>query len=144
MPTKNGFIALPRNFTGWRYYYDPVIKSVFLHILLCTNWQESFFEGKKLQAGQTVITHRRLTEELQDEYGLSGISVRQVRTALEKLSEGDEPDITLDTHSCRCSIVTVINWKEFQPKSSSAENKKKTNRDKAEEERTAIDRHVFS
>ncbi len=99
-----GYIKIHRKFRDWEWYSEPVVKDVFLHLLITASWEDSRYKGHEIKAGQTIITVSGLANEL-------GVSTRQVRTAIEKLESTGE--ITRKTTN-RFTVVTVENWSFYQ------------------------------
>lgn len=99
-----GYIKIHRKFRDWEWYSEPVVKDVFLHLLITASWEDSRYKGHEIKAGQTIITVSGLASEL-------GVSTRQVRTAVEKLESTGE--ITRKTTN-RFTVVTVENWSLYQ------------------------------
>lgn len=99
-----GYIKIHRKFRDWEWYSEPVVKDVFLHLLITASWEDSRYKGHEIKAGQTIITVSGLASEL-------GVSTRQVRTAIEKLESTGE--ITRKTTN-RFTVVTVENWSLYQ------------------------------
>lgn len=99
-----GYIKIHREFRDWEWYSEPVVKDVFLHLLITASWEDSRYKGHEIKAGQTIITVSGLASEL-------GVSTRQVRTAIEKLESTGE--ITRKTTN-RFTVVTVENWSLYQ------------------------------
>ena len=100
----NGFIKLHRKLVAWGWYQDYVVKDVFLHLLLTANFKDSQWMGITLKKGQLVTSYKHLSEDL-------AFSVRQVRTAIDKLKSTGE--ITTEATN-RFTIITVVNWEEYQ------------------------------
>ena len=100
----NGFIKLHRKLVAWGWYQDCVVKDVFLHLLLTANFKDSQWMGVTLKKGQLVTSYKHLSEDL-------AFSVRQVRTAIDKLKSTGE--ITTEATN-RFTIITVVNWEEYQ------------------------------
>ena len=99
-----GYIKIHRKFRDWEWYSEPVVKDVFLHLLITASWEDNRYKGHEIKAGQTIITVSGLASEL-------GVSARQVRTAIEKLESTGE--ITRKTTN-RFTVVTVENWSLYQ------------------------------
>lgn len=100
----NGFVKLHRKLIAWGWYQDYVVKDVFLHLLLTANFKDSQWMGVTLKKGQLVTSYKHLSEDL-------AFSVRQVRTAIDKLKSTGE--ITTEATN-RFTIITVVNWEEYQ------------------------------
>lgn len=102
----NGFIILYRKLLNWGWYKDPVVKSVFLHLILTASFDNSSWMGREIKKGQLITSNKHLAEDL-------GFSVQQIRTALKKLNSTQE--ITIETTN-RYTIITVMNWEKYQVK----------------------------
>jgi len=103
-----GFIILHRKFLEWEWYRNPATKDVFLHCLFKANWKQKRWEGKIIERGQFITGRFILSAE-------TGLSVQQVRTALEKLQSTGE--ITVKTTN-EYSIITVCKYDSYQDEKS--------------------------
>ena len=65
-----GFINLHRKILDWE----------FTHLLLTVNWTPAKWHGIEILPGQKITSRETLATE-------TGLSIRQVRTALEKLQK---------------------------------------------------------
>ena len=109
------FIKLYRKMLNWEWYDDVNTCRVFLHCLLRANWQEARWHGVTLKPGQFITSLGHLAEE-------TGLSVKQVRTALEHLKSTGEiaskwqADGTEGARSGqgKFRIITVLKWDEYQ------------------------------
>ena len=104
MNQLNGWIKLHRGITDWGWYSDPNTKAVFLHLLLTANLEDKEYLGHKIPAGSTVIGLNSLSNKL-------GMSVQQVRTALEKLQRTGEISKKATN---KFSVVTIEKWSFYQ------------------------------
>ena len=100
----NTYIKLFRSLLAWEWYKDTNTTRVFLHILLKANYKPSQYKGYTIAAGECVFGYNAWAKEL-------GLSVRQVRTAIEHLKSTNE--ITM-TSTNKFSVVTVVNWERWQ------------------------------
>lgn len=100
----NGWIKIHRKLTEWEWYDDPNVFRLFIHLLLIANHKDKSYRGNKLKAG-TVLTGRELLAEQ------TGLSVRQVRTALKKLQATNE--VTIKT-SRQGSVIQIVKYKQYQ------------------------------
>ena len=99
-----GFIKIHRQVLDWEWYDDSIVVRVFFHLLLKANYKDKKYRGESLPAG-TVLTGRDLlSKEL-------NISVRQVRTALEKLEYTNEVTIKTSTKGTR---IQLVNYSKYQ------------------------------
>lgn len=102
--TENGFIILYRKFTSWEWYKNPIVKQVFLHLLLTVNFKDRPFEGKIIKRGSRIASYASLASEL-------GLSVQNVRTAVKHLISTSE--ITIKPTS-KYTVFTVTNYNIYQ------------------------------
>lgn len=113
MQKLNGFIKVHRQMVQWGWYKDPVVKVLFLHLLLTANFKDMEWMGRIIKSGQLVTSNKHLAEEL-------GLSVQQVRTALKKLKKTGE--IT-SVATNKYTVITIVNWGKYQFFESQATNK---------------------
>lgn len=112
----DGFIKIHRKLLEWEWYDDNNVKVLFLHLLLKANYKDKKYRGETLKAG-TVLTGRDiLANEL-------SLSVRQVRTALDKLKATNE--VTIKTSS-KGTKIQIVNYKKYQLTTSEATNERPT------------------
>lgn len=110
MQNLNGFIKVHRKLLEWEWYQDGVVKDVFLHLLLTANFKEHQWMGQTIGRGQVVTSYKHLAEEL-------GFSVKQVRTALDKLKRTCE---VASESTNRYTTLTVVNWDKYQAQEETA------------------------
>lgn len=115
----NGYIMIHRKMLNWGWYDDPVVKVVFLHLLLTANYSKSVYHGIEIERGQAIFGLRKLPKIL-------GFSIKQIRTALRKLQDTGEIEIT---STSQFSIATILNFDKYQIKKD-----EKTAHEKAHEE----------
>ena len=113
----SGWIKIHRQILEWEWYSDNNTFRVFLHLILKANHKEKRFKGLELKIG-TVITSRDI---LAIE---TGLSVRQIRTALDKLKSTNE--VTIKTSS-QGTIIELVNYKKYQLTTSEATNERPMN-----------------
>ena len=121
MVQLNGFVKIHRKLVRWGWYTDNVVKGVFLHLLLTANFKNAKWMGRTLKKGQLITTYGRLAADL-------GFSVQQVRTAIKKLESTGE--IMLETTN-KYTLISVINWDEYQCFDEEAATRKLTNKKNA-------------
>ena len=93
-----------RKLVQWGWYQDYVVKDLFLHLLLTASFRESQWMGRTIEKGQVITSYAHLAEEL-------GFSVKQIRTALNKLKSTGE---VASESTNRYTIITVVNWEKYQ------------------------------
>lgn len=99
-----GWVKLYRKFTEWEWYGNPTVKIVFLDLLLNANHIDGKWQGKEIKRGQLITSVSKIANR-------NGLSVQQVRTALNKLKETGEIQLTSTNRS---TLVNVLNYAKFQ------------------------------
>lgn len=108
-----GFIKLDKDIEHWGWYSDLIVKSVFLDILIHTNYADGEFKGVEIKRGQAVIGRKAMAKRL-------GISEQNVRTALKKLQSTGEIKLQKPTNKSTnkstnlFTLVTVVKWEVYQ------------------------------
>lgn len=99
-----GSIKLFRQFREWGWYQDVNVKSLFIELLLIARYSDGDWQNIHMKRGQLVVSLARLSES-------TGLSVHQVRTALEKLESTGEIKRQVTN---RFSLITVCNYDKWQ------------------------------
>lgn len=102
--TENGWIKLNKKILKWGWYSDVNVKITFLHLLLVANYEDGEYLGQKIKRGQAVIGLKATSKKI-------GISVQNLRTALEKLEKSGE--ITKKSTN-KFTLVTIENYSKYQ------------------------------
>ena len=113
----SGWVKLHRQIIDWEWYTDHNTFRVFLHLLLTANHKDKKYKGMELKAG-TIVTSRDLLAFA------TGLSVRQVRTALDKLKTTNE--LTIKT-SPQGTIIQIVNYLKYQIEANELTNERPTN-----------------
>jgi hypothetical protein len=101
---NEGYIKLYRKMKKWGWYKDQNTKDVFLHLLIEACYEPCYFKGVPLEPGQVITTVKEISDG-------TGISVRSVRTSLERLKSTNE--LTIETSS-KFSLITLLNYTDYQ------------------------------
>lgn len=80
---NTGWIKLHRKFIDWEWYDDIKTKTVFIHCLLKANHKKKRWRGEEIERGSFITSYSNLARE-------TGLSVQNVRTAIDKLEETGE------------------------------------------------------
>lgn len=99
-----GWISLHRKMTEWEWYDDSKIVHLYIHCLIKSNHKAKKWRGVVIEPGQFITSYQKLSEQLP-------LSVRQIRTALNKLKSTGE--LTIKSTS-KYSMISVTNWVEYQ------------------------------
>ena len=113
----SGWIKLHRQIVDWEWYTDHNTFRVFIHLLLTANHKDKKYRGIELKAG-SIVTSRDILAIA------TGLSVRQVRTALDKLKTTNE--LTIKTSS-QGTIIEVVNYAKYQLTTNETTNERPTN-----------------
>lgn len=97
------YFKLYTRFLNWEWYTDVPVKTLFLHCLLKANYKEKTCFGEKIGRGQFTTSIAHLANE-------TGLTIQQVRTAIEKLKK--TKNIT-STSTSRNTVITVLNWDKY-------------------------------
>ena len=112
----SGWIKLHRKILEWEWYSEPTTFRVFLHLMLKANHKDRRFKGIELIKGSVVTSRDILAME-------TSLSVRQVRTALDKLKSTNE--VTIKTSS-QGTIIQLVNYDKYQLETNETTNERPT------------------
>lgn len=104
MAEHSTFIKLDRNIMRWRWYKNGPVLRLFIHLLFKANVTDNDFEDITVKRGQVVTSIHQLSEQ-------TGLSEKQVRTALEHLKSTNE---VASTSSNRYTLITLVNYDAYQ------------------------------
>lgn len=102
---KRGYIRLFRAIDSWEWYTDVNVYKLFTHCLIKANHTDKVWRGINIQRGSFVTSLKNLSVE-------TGLTVKQVRTALNKLKTTGE---VAHDKTTQYSIITVKNYDVYQP-----------------------------
>ncbi len=100
----NGHIKLHRALTEWGWYRDLPTCKLWLHVLLRANYKACEWQGIEIPRGAFATSYAALSAE-------SGLTVKQVRTALDKLKSTGEITVKTNRHY---TVITVSKYDEYQ------------------------------
>lgn len=100
----NGYIKLFRTIEKWEWYTDVNTKTLFIHCLIKANHKDAKWRGIFIPTGSFISSYAKLAKE-------TGLSVRSVRTSLNKLKTTGE--LTHQTTS-DYSMINLVNWALYQ------------------------------
>ena len=99
-----GWIKIYRSLLDWEWFDDAETLRLFIYLLLNANYEDKKWRGMVVERGQYVASFRTLAVAL-------GISVKKVRTRLQRLS--DSGAIAMDrAHSF--TTITISNYDTYQ------------------------------
>lgn len=102
--SNNEYIKIFRKLLEWEWYTDGNTFRLFVHCLLKANWKAGSWKGQKYERGQFITSLPTLCEE-------TGLTMRQARTALDKLKTTGE---VTDKVTNKYRIITVKNYELYQ------------------------------
>ncbi|MBQ9531565.1 MAG: hypothetical protein IJR70_05795 [Eubacterium sp.] len=119
-----GWIKLHRKIINWEWYTDINVKVLFLHLLLTANHTEGRWQGKTIGAGEVITSISHLSQQ-------TGLSIKQVRTALEKLESTGEIEREGANKNSRIKLLNycvyqTLDVEEGQTKGKQAASKRQT------------------
>lgn len=100
----NGYIRLHRALNNWRWYKQPKVLLLWLHLLLNANYDAQPLEGHTIGRGQLAASLQGLSEQ-------TGLTVQEVRTVLAKLKKTGEITTWSNRHM---TIITIPNYDFYQ------------------------------
>ena len=113
----SGWIKIHRQILDWEWYSDTNSFRLFMHLILRANHKEKKFKGLILNAGSVVTSRDILAIEI-------GLSVQQIRTALNKLKSTNE--ITIKSSS-QGTLIQIVNYSKYQVSTSESTNEQPIN-----------------
>lgn len=99
-----GYVKISRKIMKWGWYRDGNTCRLFMHAILKANWKDGEYQGVTIPCGSFASTYQELAQEL-------GLSVKNVRTALEHLKKTGE--VAVSRHA-KFSVFTVQNYSMYQ------------------------------
>lgn len=114
---ENGFIKLYRSLLKWEWYDDVNTKVVFLHLLLTVSIEDSKWHGITVRRGSRVSSYAKLSKE-------TGLSVKQVRTAIDHLESTGE---VARTKHPKYTVFAINNFDVYQTGASKPAGKRQGN-----------------
>lgn len=108
----DGWIKIHRAMLDWEWWDDAIMVKSYLSMLLMASVRQHRWRGVPIEPGQFVTSRATLAMRL-------NISQQQVRTVLRRLVETGE--ITVQPQA-QYTIVTVVNWAEYQTGSNQPDN----------------------
>lgn len=101
---NQGYVKMFRKFKDWEWYTNINVKTLFLHCLIRANHSDRKYQGISIKRGEFMTSIKTLSIE-------SGLSERQVRTALDKLVLTNE--LTSKSNN-KYRIIKVLKYEDYQ------------------------------
>lgn len=111
-----GWIKLHRQILEWEWYRDTNTFRLFLHLLLKANFKDKNHKGKLVKKGFLITGREQLSFE-------TGLSVREIRTCLERLKKTNE--IAINSNS-KGTEIEILNYDKYQQETSETTSNRPT------------------
>ena len=128
-----GHIKLWRKITEWSWYHDAPTLALFIHLLIKSNHKDTVFMGHPVPKGSCVCGYFALHQQ-------TGLTIQQIRTCFERLKSTS--DITVKSTN-KFSIVCIVNYNEYQSKSTSRLTGKSTNHQQTINKQATTSKEAF-
>ena len=128
---EDGWIKIFRRFLDWEWYSDGNMVRLFLHLLLRANYEDKRWRGMVVSRGQLITSLESLSNE-------THLSVRNIRTCLQRLLETGEID---KQTTSKFTIITICKYDSYQQ---IEDHKRQTNDKQATNERQTNDKQATS
>jgi hypothetical protein len=128
----SGWIKLHRSITEWEWYCDLNVSRVFIHLLLTANHKPRKWQGTDIDRGQRIGSYESIAKETR-------LSVRQVRTAIDKLKNTGE---LTSKATNKYTLLTIENYELYQDSSDEATSETQTIDKQATSKRQASDKRA--
>lgn len=99
-----GWIKLHRKIVDWEWYDDLPTKALFIHLLILANHEDNMWHGKRIEKGSLVTSVASLSTQ-------TGLSIKQVRTALNHLEKTGEIGKQTTNQN---TLIIVLNYDRYQ------------------------------
>ena len=124
----NGFFKVERKILEWGWYQHPNTVVVWLYLLAMANIKSKPFAGEMIRRGEVPTSLAKIAES-------TGLTIRQVRTALEHLKSTGE--VTSRARS-KYQVITITNYSKYQDVTS----KEAVNRQASDKQSTGKRQHL--
>ena len=116
-----GWIKLHRRIVDWEWYDDLPTKSLFIHLLILANHEDNMWHGKKIEKGSLVTSVASLSAQ-------TGLSIKQIRTALNHLEKTGEIGKQTTNQNTLIIILNYSRYQEFDTDENSEKGKQGANK----------------
>lgn len=104
MSKDGGFVKIYRSMLSWEWHDDPITMATWMYCLMRANYETQRWHGQIVEPGQFVTSLAHMAKDI-------GISVRQLRTALNHLKSTHE---LTQTATSRATLITIEKWALYQ------------------------------
>lgn len=103
MSYTGGHIKLYRQMIDWEWFTDPKTAHFWVYLLLRANWRDGRFKGMEIKRGQLLMSLQDMAKE-------TGLSVQNVRTAINRLKSTRQLTCQPTRYGMLISIVKYDNF----------------------------------
>lgn len=103
MSYTGGHIKLYRQMIDWEWFTDPKTAHFWVYLLLRANWRDGRFKGMEIKRGQLLMSLQDMAKE-------TGLSVQNVRTAINRLKSTRQLTCQPTRYGMLVSIVKYDNF----------------------------------
>lgn len=129
-----GWIKLHRRIVDWEWYDDLPTKSLFIHLLILANHEDNMWHGKKIEKGSLVTSVASLSAQ-------TGLSIKQIRTALNHLEKTGEIGKQTTNQNTLIIILNYSRYQEFDTDENSEKGKQGANKGQARGKQRATNKN---
>lgn len=98
------FVKLNRSIMEWRWYHDPAMTHLFLHLVMRANYTDADWQDITVRRGQLVTSRHALAAE-------TGLTEKVIRRCLHQLEKTGEISITPTNHY---SLIAITKYTDYQ------------------------------
>jgi hypothetical protein len=103
-----GYIKIFRSIEDWEWASDPTMYYFWVRLLLMVNWEDRMCQGELVERGSILTSLSKLANDMH-------LTIKQVRTCLDKLSKGTSNGTQVDiVRAHRGTKVTICNYESYQ------------------------------
>lgn len=123
---KKIYLKIFYSLMDWEWFHDPNTLLIFIHLLLLANRKPQKYEGSVINRGEVLASFDFLAKN-------SGLSVRNVRTAIEHLKSTGE---VTSRKIGKTTVYSVVNYDRYQSADKISDKEPTKNRQKGDNEPT--------
>ncbi len=122
----NGWIKIYRILADWEWYTDSHMVHLYIHLLISANSRDKRWRGIEVKRGQLITSLDKL-------HAQTGISVRSLRTCLERLeSTGEIEQKTTNAYR----LITICKYGIYQAREEENDKQPTSNRQASDKQPT--------
>ena len=101
---QQGYISLHRKLLTWEWFTDINVCHLFIYCLLRANYKPTKWRGYEIKRGEFISSLNHISVD-------TGLSVQQVRTALDKLKKSD---VLTKKQQGSNTLISIKNYTQYQ------------------------------